>query len=158
MQSETLAARPRAFDPSHFADRAAPVRPPGWDTGPERRIDDGRTVARGLAWLSIGLGVVELVAPERITRFLGLDGGHTELVRLYGLRELASGAGILAQRTPELGVWSRIAGDVLDLATLGAALPASRRRRRVAGAMVMVAGVAALDVLCARQLRASGER
>jgi hypothetical protein len=153
MESETTFARPRAFDPGQFADRHPPARPPGWDLGPERRIDDGRTLARALAWFSIGLGAAQLAAPERFTRLLGVDREHARLVRLYGLREIASGGALLAQRDPILGIWSRIGGDLIDLATLGAALGGSRRKGGVAAALALVAGAAALDVLCARQLQ-----
>jgi hypothetical protein len=145
-------ARPRAFEPELARELPTP-RTPGWDIGPERRIDDGRTLARGLGWFSIGLGLAEVLAPEQLTRFLGVDDDRAPLVRAYGLRELASGVGILAQRHPVAGVWSRVAGDMVDLGTLGTALNADRAHRgRVIGAMAMVAGVTALDVLCAKQL------
>lgn len=145
--------RPRAFYPD--GTMAAPVRrrTPGWDMGPERRIDDGRTLARGLALFSIGLGVFQLAAPGKLTAFLGLDEDHDGLVRMYGAREIAHGVAIMSDRTPTAGVWSRVAGDALDLATLGATMVRSEPRRdRVVMAMVMVAGVAVLDVICAAQL------
>jgi hypothetical protein len=67
---------------------------PGWDVGPERRIDDGRTSARGLAWFSIALGAFELLAAEKLTDFLGVDERHDNLIRAYGCREIASGVAI----------------------------------------------------------------
>ena len=49
---------PRAYDPS-LADRLnLPETRPGWDVGPERRIDDGRSVARMLAFAGIGLALL----------------------------------------------------------------------------------------------------
>jgi hypothetical protein len=39
--------------------------------------------------------------------------------RLYGLREIGVGVAILAQPTSSAWLWARVAGDVLDLATLG---------------------------------------
>jgi hypothetical protein len=154
MQVETRTERPRAFDRSQMADMPPPGRPPSWDFGPERRIDDGRTLARNLGWFSIGLGVIELLASHRLSAFLGFDGEHQKVIRVYGVRELASGAAILSRRDPVGGVFNRVAGDALDLATLGvAAADDDSNRGRVLGALAMVAGVMALDLLCASQLR-----
>jgi hypothetical protein len=153
MDTSEHGTRPRAFAPELAHTLPLAQTPPGWDTGPERRSGDGITLARGLAWFSIGLGLAEVLAPGAITRFLGVDDERSGLVRAYGFRELASGVGILAQRRPAAGVWSRVAGDVVDLGTLGTALTdEDAHRGRVIGALAMVAGVTALDVLCARQL------
>jgi hypothetical protein len=146
---------PRAFYPDGGIGHPLPVKTPGWDMGTERRIDDGKTLARALGWFSIGLGAAEVLVPERITEFLGMDDDRTDLVRFYGLREIASGVGILSQRKPTGWVWSRVAGDFLDIATLAAAMTGDNPHRgRAAGALAMVAGVTALDVLCASQLSA----
>jgi hypothetical protein len=153
MQTETtMDSRPRAFEPSRTAVQSEP-QTPGWDLGPERRLDDGRTMARGLGWFSLGLGALELLAPERVTDLLGVDDRYTPLVRFYGLREIASGVAILNDRTPTEAVWSRVAGDALDFATLGAAMTdEDANHGRIAGAMLFVAGAAALDYMCPRQL------
>jgi hypothetical protein len=113
-------------------------------------------VARFLGWFSIGLGVTELVAPRMITRLLGTSENDT-LVRAYGVREIASGIGILAQsRQPSPWVWSRVGGDALDLATLGTSLVKDNPNRRNVGiAMAMVAGVTALDLFAGLKLRSS---
>ena len=154
MATTTDPTRPRAFEPQTKAS-ASPPPTPGWDLATERRIDDGKTLARAIAWFSIGLGMVELVAPERLCRYLGME-DKTELVRLYGVREIGKGIGILSQERPEGWLWARIAGDFLDLATLATALDSHNRHRdRVVGAMAAVAGITLLDVVCARQLSAS---
>src|SRR4051812_46266819 len=73
-------------------------------------------MARALGWFSLGLGITELLAPRRITQALGME-GHEGLVRAYGAREIASG--ILTLSTEQqLGLWSRVAGDGVDIATL----------------------------------------
>jgi hypothetical protein len=116
---------------------------------------DGRsahTLAQGLGWFSIGLGLAEAVAPERLARFLGME-GSAQLIRLYGIREIVTGVGILAQRDPVPGLWARVGGDALDLATLAPGLgPGNRQRQNVALALAAVAGVMVLDVVCARAL------
>ncbi len=159
MDAQTHSPRPRSFYPDFTDQPPPPHGAPGWDIGPERRIDDGRTLARGLAWFSIGLGLFELFGARRLTQFLGVDDRHTKLIRAYGLREITTGVGIMAKRTPTAAVWSRVAGDALDMATLGVAFRRDEPHAdRVALAMLAVAGAAALDVACAQQLARTSAR
>jgi hypothetical protein len=155
MSTPLDANRPRAFTPGMETGIRRAAGPPGWDLATERRIDDGETLARMIGWFSIGLGVAEIAAPERLGDYLGME-DRTELIRLYGLREVTKGIGILSQRRPTNWMWARVAGDFLDLATLATALtPGNRKRERVVGAMLAVAGVTVLDVICAQQLSSS---
>jgi hypothetical protein len=109
-------------------------------------------VARGLGWFSVGLGALEILAPRGVTRFFGLRGGE-RLVQACGVRELATGAGILASQRPAPWMWGRVAGDAADLAALMAAYGGGARNRGNVGlALLAMAGVTALDVLCARSL------
>jgi uncharacterized membrane protein len=109
-------------------------------------------LAKGLGWFSIGLGLAETVAPGGVARLAGLP-QRRGMLRTFGVREIGSGVGILSERRPTTWVWSRVVGDVLDLAALAAAFASPRARRgRVAAATAAVAGVTALDVLCARRL------
>lgn len=146
---------PRAFDPS-MRDRVGTSNiTPGWDLGTERRVDDGETLASGIGWFSIALGLAEVVSPEKIAGELGME-DKKEIFRLYGFREIAKGVGILSQKHPEGWVWGRIAGDVLDLATLATGLGKDNPKRdNVLKAISAVVGVTVLDVICARQLSAS---
>ncbi len=116
----------------------------------------GGQLARGLGWFSIGLGLAEVLAPRGVAKIAGVR-GNTGLIRLFGLREMASGIGIFAQgRRPTAAVWSRVAGDALDLAALGAAFASPNSRKgRVAFATANVLAVTALDVICGRQLSSS---
>lgn len=124
-----------------------------WHQAPLKNIGAER-VARGLGWFSIGLGLAQLLAPQLVARMCGLSGRHSGLVRLYGVREIASGLLIFGQgRIPVAGIWSRVAGDALDLATLSAAAALPRTNRvAVAGVAIKVLGIAAIDVLCAQEL------
>jgi hypothetical protein len=149
-----VSSPPRSFYPDDVHNAPPNHGPPGWQLGLERRADDGRTLARAMALFSFSLGLVEVLAPRKVTRFLGVDDRHANLVRLYGLREIASGVGIYSRRTPTTAVWSRVAGDALDLATLGMAFRRDTPRTgRVLIALGAVAGAAALDVLSAVQLQ-----
>ncbi|MDR5755080.1 MULTISPECIES: hypothetical protein [unclassified Caballeronia] len=109
------------------------------------------TIARGLGWFSIALGLAELVAPRAMLRITGVD-DTTALMRLYGLRELACGIGILTARDATPFLWARVGGDVLDLGTLTVQSNKSSAadRARALRAAVNVMGVTALDVYAAR--------
>jgi uncharacterized membrane protein len=111
-------------------------------------------VARGLGWFSIGLGLAELLAPRAVARLCGGTGRHTGLIRLYGLREIAAGLMIFSQgRKPAAGVWARVAGDALDLTTLGAAFIDPRTNKAgVLFGTANVLAVTAVDVMCAQEL------
>jgi uncharacterized membrane protein len=111
-------------------------------------------LARGLGWFSIGLGLAEVLAPRGIAKISGVRGNNTGLIRLFGLREIAHGVAIFMQgRKPAAAVWSRVAGDALDLAALGVAFASPKSNKaRVAFATANVLAVSALDVICAQQL------
>ncbi len=109
-------------------------------------------LARLLGWFSLGLGTLEVIAPATLARNLGLPGGRL-LVRAFGLREIMAGFTIFGKPWSPLGPWARVAGDVMDLAALSAALGPRNRHRTSAGiATVLVAGVTALDLICAISL------
>jgi hypothetical protein len=119
--------------------------PPGLgDSGP-------RPLATFLGLFSIALGLAEFLSPRRMSELTGVP--RPALLRGYGVREMTSGVGILACARPAGWLWSRVAGDVLDLATLAAAYAEadSEDRRRVMRSAAAVAGVTVLDVLCARE-------
>lgn len=106
-------------------------------------------LARGLGWLSIGLGAVELAASSAVARNLGAEGSE-KLVSAYGLREIATGIGILSSADPAPWIWGRVGGDALDLATLAKAWRSDNPKQNMVGmAIASVAGIAALDVACA---------
>jgi uncharacterized membrane protein len=112
-----------------------------------------RQLATGLGWFSIGLGLIGIAAPRGLSRLIGTRGKYSGLLRLLGARELASGIGILSQRRPTGAAWSRVGGDAIDLALLGAAFASPRAKRgRLTAATAAVAGVTALDVICSREL------
>jgi len=128
-----------------------------WGDDGNRGLTEGQ-LARGLGWFSLGLGIAEVTAPRRIARLIGVRRGSPALIRVMGLREIASGIGILTQSRPTAGVWSRVGGDAIDLALLGGALASSKSNRsRLAAATTAVIGVAALDVLSAQQLSRSSD-
>ena len=132
---------------SHDANYSVVGARPGLPSTSAKRL------ARGLGWFSVGLGLAELLAPRAIANISGVSNKHTGLIRLYGLRELAAGIGIFAQEKPTEAVWSRVAGDALDLVSLGVACTAPEAKRgRITFATANVVAVTVLDVICAMQL------
>lgn len=108
--------------------------------------------ARGLGLFSIGLGLVEMLATKSVARGLNMA-RSPGLLRACGLREMATGVGLLSQKRRAPWLWARVAGDVIDMAALGTAFNGARRRRgRIAAALAAVAGVTALDIFCGRKL------
>ena len=155
MATTTDVSRARAFRPEDAAVLGTGTRTPGWDLATERRIDDGQAMATGVGWFSLALGLAEVVAPEKIAGELGLE-DKKSLVRLYGFREIAKGVGILSNRKPAGWVWGRVAGDVLDLATLATGLRKDNPKRdNVLKTISAIVGVTVLDVVVARQLSES---
>ena len=122
---------------------------------PDMRYAPGLGLARFLGWFGIGLGLAEVFAHRRLAECIGVKDNPT-LFRVLGVREIVSGIGILCQGRPTEGLWSRVAGDAMDLAFLGAALMSDDTdRNRAALATAAVAGVTLLDVMCSAQMSAA---
>jgi uncharacterized membrane protein len=124
----------------------------GGNNAPRALDVDPARLAAGLGWLSVGLGLLEVAAPRQVARLAGLpdDQNNQRNLRLFGLRELASGIGLLS-RPEQSSRWikSRVAGDALDLALLGGALSSEHsNKNRIIMAAAAIAGVTALDVMC----------
>jgi len=120
-------------------------------------LSNEEKLARGLGWFRIGLGLASISGPGRVERIVGIFNCRW-LLRLIGLREIATGIGILSQRRPSGWLWGRVAGDAVDLSLLGAAMTSDRSQRgKVAAATAAVAGVTALDVVASRRVSGGDE-
>jgi uncharacterized membrane protein len=138
------------------------VRPRPQTTAPYQRLADedrgtgGESTADGLGYFSIGLGLAELLAPSTMSRLIGVkhpDERNLATMRAMGLREIGHGLAILSNQQPVKAVWSRVAGDALDLALLARTLANPENDRgRTLFATANVLAVTALDVMTARQL------
>lgn len=108
------------------------------------RRRDKDPLAQFLGWFSIGLGTAQLLAPKLMCRIVGAsgEGSSRRLMRLLGAREVTQGVGILTRPRPTAWLWSRVAGDGLDLSLLGLAAARNRRVR----SLVAIANVAAVTV------------
>src|SRR5262245_57047783 len=76
--------------------------------------DGGSTAGLGsnaLGLFSVGLGLAEFLAPDAVADCTGAVGIEPSLVKAYGLREIATGIGLLSSRRPAPWLWGRVAGD-----------------------------------------------
>jgi hypothetical protein len=112
--------------------------------------------ARGLGWLSIGLGLIDTFGRRGVARKTGLP--NEPLIALYGLREIISGIGLVAARDPMPWVWARVGGDALDLGTLATGVSERNPERNGALAgLLMVVGITAIDLALAGRLHGAAE-
>ncbi|MFL6531653.1 MAG: SRPBCC family protein [Chthoniobacterales bacterium] len=113
---------------------------------------DGREIfAKGLGIFSIGLGLAEIFASRELARLIGVKNRPAVFAAL-GAREILSGIGILAQRRPAGWLWSRVAGDIMDLSLLGVAFTdRGNDQRRIEAAAGTVGGVMIGDIVSALQ-------
>lgn len=127
--------------------------------GPDPREGAEERLARGLGWFSIGLGLAQIGAPRSVARMIGVPDDEETRNAMFaiGLRELTSGIGILSRNNPAPWLWTRVAGDVMDLALLGKELNSTQTNRaRVAAATAAVLSVTVLDLHTSRRMSRVG--
>ncbi len=110
-----------------------------------------KQVGTGLGYFSLALGALEVAAPGRLARALGLDedGSARSVIRAFGLREIAAGAMLLRAPAVSTNVWNRVLGDAMDAGSLALAAKNSTRKNAVMGALAFVGAAAILDVVTA---------
>ena len=109
---------------------------------------------KALGYLSVGLGLAELLAPGSVAELIGARNSSRSrtVLRTLGARELAAGAGLFWGSNASAWLWSRVLGDAMDLLLLGDQLTSKRAQRgRLLATTAVIAGVTALDALSARR-------
>jgi uncharacterized membrane protein len=106
-------------------------------------------VPEGLGALSLGIGLAALLAPRRVGELIGVR-RRPKLIQLIGMRETATGIGLLSGRQSDAWLWSRVAGDLMDLAVLATCQRGASRSRATASTAA-VAAIAAVDLAAAIQ-------
>ena len=122
---------------------------------PTRETGNVKTkrVALGLGYFSLALGALEVAAPGRLARWLGVDNKAAKnTIFAFGLREIAAGTMLLRGPAVSTNVWNRVIGDVMDAGSLALAMGSSNRKGRVGGALAFVGGAMAADYITARAL------
>ncbi|MBV9883500.1 MAG: hypothetical protein JO276_10870 [Sphingomonadaceae bacterium] len=134
----------------------SPGDPKVLETGPSS-LKPADRFGRALGWFSIGLGLAELLAAPRITRALGAE-GREATVRAMGARELLHGILCLSIED-DFGPWTRVGGDVLDLAGLAALYRNDNPKKGNVGlALAAVLGCTIADIAAATSIRSLHRR
>ena len=105
---------------------------------------DYKKLSLGLGVFSLALGAAEIFGAKRIARALGQE-EHDGLVKGFGYREIAAGVMVLRAPAHALGIWNRVAGDVMDIVATSHAAKKSPGNRAAWGALAFVGGAALLD-------------
>jgi len=144
-----------------FAERPTTSPRPRHYEGPattQQRAPVAEKLARGLGLFSIGLGLANLLRPGGVARFAGVADRTPErgLIAGVGLREIVPGVGLLMQAQPAGWVWSRVAGDAMDVSFVAYELFSGRAkdRARATRTLIGLAGIGALDAFVAWRLAA----
>jgi hypothetical protein len=123
------------------------------DAGDQTGFVKTKKVGLGLGYFSIALGLVEVAAPGRLARWLGVDNdGARKTILAYGFRELLAGGALLRGPAVSTNVWNRVIGDVIDAGSLGLAATKSNRKTAIAAAAAFVGTAFVVDLLTARAL------
>lgn len=120
-----------------------------------------QSMATGLGWISIGIGLAEVAAPGAVARFIGVRDSKNarRTLQSFGVRGIANGVAIVQSSHEPAWLWTRVGGDALDAAALMQALnDPNNDRNRVLGAIGAVTGVAAVGATCAVGLSRSNGR
>jgi hypothetical protein len=136
---------------SHYADRLPDMsdltsRLPDM---PEIRDE---TAAKALGWVSIAIGLSEILMPRRIEKTMGIGNGqNTGTLRVLGVREICQGIDILTHEDPTPGLMARVAGDLLDGVCLARAATQTRKPDGFMAVCAMVLPVVVLDMIYAKR-------
>lgn len=124
----------------------------------DRSSSTTATLVKALGGASFGLGLAELAAPGKVAAIAGVDDTDRarRVIRALGVRECGHGAAVLGG--PDKLVWTRVAGDVLDMALLlaGVAARGAGRRRQGMISGVALAGIGGLDLYAALRTTGNG--
>ena len=116
-------------------------------------------MARALGVASAALGVPMVAAPDTVARLAGVDDIEVapHVIQAVGVRELMHAGTLLVG--PPKSVWTRVAGDAVDLVLLARAVTSrnGERQTRVSAATAAVAGIAAIDTVAAIRSRHTGQ-
>src|SRR4051794_9232077 len=91
-----------------------------------------RRVRKGMGWFSLGLGTLQLLAPDAVNRLCGLRPGRVrrKTQGVMGRRELLAAGGLLTRTNGSGWMKARVVGDFPDIALLTKSRESSTRRSR----------------------------
>jgi hypothetical protein len=108
------------------------------------------TLSMNIGVTAIGLGLWGTLFPRHVARTLGINAPAPVVQGLFGIRELWTGFTLAGDPTRSEMLWTRVAGDVVDIGILSALNRASNpKRHNVRAALAFVLLVTALDTVTA---------
>ncbi len=109
-------------------------------------------LATTIGLISIGFGIFDTIRARRLATNVGMESDLA--FRLAGAREIATGFAALVPPFASVAILLRLAGDAVDLATLGltAAKPSNEKRATALLGVAVVAAVTLVDAIAMRQL------
>jgi hypothetical protein len=114
-------------------------------------VDEHR-LARGIGWLSIGVGFLLVLAPERGTGGFGM-GERKRLGLFLGAKDLVIGAGLLRSGNVRPWLLARALSDAQDAALLvGGIASGAFPRRKASLGLAVATGLCASSLALARRL------
>lgn len=113
---------------------------------------DEHTLTRGIGWLSLGVGLSFMLAPETTAASFGM-GRRRRLGRFLGAKDLAIGAGLLRGADPKPWLLARSVSDAQDAVLLLAGIASDAfPRRRAAFGLAVATSLCAASYALARRL------
>jgi hypothetical protein len=108
------------------------------------------SLSMNIGMTAIGLGLWGLLFPRHVSRVLGIQAPPAVVRTLFGARELWTGFTLAGDPTKAGMLWTRVAGDIFDIAVLRSLdNPGNRRRGAAKAALGVVLAVTALDAITA---------
>jgi hypothetical protein len=99
---------------------------------------------------AVGLGIWGTLFPNSVKKALGVDAPTSTVQALFGARELWSGVTLMSDPTKSQMLWTRVAGDIFDIAVLASLdKPENPKRGTAKAALGFVLAVTALDLITA---------
>lgn len=125
---------------------------PGLERSPEQRRRDAELMVRGIAWVSIAIGLAELLAPQRTRHAVSVGIGGWWM-RLRGLRSIGGGVALLVADDKIGWLHRRSLANALDVVTLASDHDGSiGARARNATAIAAIGSLTAIDLTAARMV------
>lgn len=108
------------------------------------------TMSMNIGLTATALGIWGTLFPKHVARTLGIPAPTPVVQFLFGIRELWSGLTLAGDPTKSEMLWTRVAGDVFDIAVLSSLNNRKNPQRGAAkAALGFVLAVTALDVVTA---------
>ncbi|HYG25699.1 MAG TPA: hypothetical protein VD906_02220 [Caulobacteraceae bacterium] len=108
------------------------------------------TLSYALGQNAMGLGVWGTFFPRSVNRFLGMNADTSTVRVLFGLREFYTAFSLAGDPTRKDVLWTRVAGDIFDIAVLKSLdRPDNPKRGNARLALGVVVAVTALDAIAA---------